>query len=135
MTTINWSFNIQVAGGPQIALSKSKSVEAYDKIEVVIDPVGKGGAEKVVDIQPGGAAQVNFLLIKSNLYTELTYTVSDGTKNSSPIALDEPQVYLGVGAISLLNVAPKSIKFKNENTTDSNKKAEIEILVGRDATP
>ena len=137
MTTVNLALSIQVVGGPQLAVSTTKSVEAYDKTEVVIDPGGASAVEKLVYIQPGSAAQVSLLLIKSDLYgPEITYKASDGTTDSDAITLDEPQVMLGSGSVSLLGVAPKILKFKNTHPAgDAGKKATIEILVGRDATP
>ncbi|HBB32285.1 MAG TPA: hypothetical protein DDZ80_23595 [Cyanobacteria bacterium UBA8803] len=137
MATINLALNVQVVGGPKILISKSKSVEAYDKIEVVIEPVGPGGAAKIVEVQPGGQNQVSFLLINSSLYgAELTYVVNDGMSDSDSITLDEPHLYLGSGAVSLLGSnGPKTIAFTNTHPTDSDLKAAIEILVGRDATP
>jgi hypothetical protein len=38
MATINLALNIQVVGSPKVLISKSQSVEAYDKIEVAIEP-------------------------------------------------------------------------------------------------
>jgi hypothetical protein len=139
MATINLTLNVQVASGPQIQITKPKSVEADDKIEVIIKPDNK---EQAIQIQPGDANLVSFLLIKSSFYgSELTYIVNDGGSNNNSanaIALDEPHLYLGTGAISVLGVAPKVLKFTNKPPTDPNKKpqdAAIEILVGRDATP
>jgi hypothetical protein len=130
MATINLALNVQVVGGPTVLISKSQSVEAYDKIEVLIDTDVK---EKTVEIQPGEKTQVSFLLIESSVYSSaLNYVVSEGeSKNSSAIALDQPHVYLGMGAVSALGVAPKTLKFTN----NSGKQAAIGILVGRDATP
>jgi len=65
MATINLALNVQVVGGPTVLISKSKSVQAYDKIEVAIEP----GSEKSVEIQPGAADKVSFLLIKSSVYS------------------------------------------------------------------
>lgn len=145
MADINLALNVSVVGGPQITVSRSKVVEAYDKIDVVIDPGGAGANEKTVNIQPGSAALVNLLMIKSNIYgPEITYTVGDGTTDSSSISLDEPHLYSGSGMMSLFIFSatpatnPKSLnlKFKNTNTAgNATKKASIEILVGRDATP
>lgn len=137
MTTVNLALSIQVVGGPQLAVSKAKSIEAYDKTDVVIDPGGAAAPEKTVDIQPSSAAQVSLIVIKSNLYgPEITYKASDGTTDSAAITLDEPQIMLGSGAVGLLGVAPKILKFKNTHPAgDAGKKATIEILVGRDATP
>jgi hypothetical protein len=131
--------NIQVVGGPTVLISKSKSVQAYDKIEVVIE----AGSEKSVDVQPGAADKVSFLLIKSSVYSSeqsvLTYRVSDGNSDfpdstqpaKPPIALDEPHLYFGLGAVSVFGLAPKILEFTNSTGTP----AAIEILVGRDATP
>ncbi len=131
MATINLALNVQVAGGPKVLISKTKSVEAYDKIEVVVD---SGVMEKPVEIQPGATAQVNFLLIKSSVYSQadpdptLTYKVNDGAND---IELDEPHFYLGRGAVSILDNDPNILKFTN----NTGEQAAIEILVGRDATP
>lgn len=135
MVTINWGLNVQVAGGPQLVVSQSKSVEAYDKIEVVIDPSG-GVTEVSLDIQPGKGTQVDFLLIKSSLYgSQLTYKVSDGTAVSKEITLGETHIYSGTMITALLP-DPKILKFKNNHpAADATKKAAIEILVGRKATP
>jgi hypothetical protein len=128
MVTINLALNVQVVGGPKVLISKSKSVEAYDKIEVVIEP---GGIEKSVDIQPGDATDVSFLLIQSNVYSSnLEYVVSDDSGDSpTAIVLDEPHLYLGTGAVSTLGKSPQILKFTN----NSGEQAAIEILVGRDA--
>lgn len=141
MAIINLALNVQVVGGPKVLISKSKSVEAYDKIEVVVD---SDGSAKSVEIQPGATTQVNFLLIKSSVYSQadppdpptLTYRVNDGTNDFPPtsesgIELDEHHLYLGKGAVSTLGIAPKIFKFTN----NSGEQAVIEILVGRDATP
>ncbi len=137
MTTVNLAVSIQVVGGPQVAISKTKTIEAYDRTEVVIEPGGAGATEKRVDIQPSSAAQVSLIVIKSDLYgPEITFKASDGTTDSAAIVLDEPQIMLGSGAVGLLGVAPKILKFKNTHPTgDASKKATIDILVGRDATP
>jgi hypothetical protein len=137
MATINLALNVQVVGGPTVLISKSKSVQAYDKIEVAIEP----GSEKSVEIQPGAADKVSFLLIKSSVYSSeqslLTYRVNDGTSDfpdstqpaKPPIALDEPHLYFGLGAVSAFGLAPKILKFTNSTGTP----AAIEVLVGRDA--
>lgn len=57
MATINLALNIQVVGSPKVLISKSQSVEAYDKIEVAIEP---DWLEKSVEVQPGDAAMLAF---------------------------------------------------------------------------
>lgn len=134
MAIINWALNVQVVNGPSLVISKSKTVEAYDKIEVTIEP---GSSKQTVEIQPGSATRLNFLLIKSSVYDpKLSYLVSDGATDSAVnITLDEPHFYSGVGAVSILGLAPKILKFTNTLAVDPINKAAIEILVGRDATP
>lgn len=135
MAVINWALNLQIVDGPSLVISKSKVVEAYDKIEVTIAP---GSSKQAIEIQPGSADHLNLLLIKSSVYDpKLSYLVSDGTTDSSTsITLDEPHFYLGVGAVSIFGLAPKILKFTNSlSAADPASKATIEILVGRDATP
>ncbi|MGL5061871.1 MAG: hypothetical protein ACRC62_18025 [Microcoleus sp.] len=138
MATINLALNVQVVGGPQALISQPISVEAYDKIEVTVKP----NETLNVSVQPGGAGQVNFLLIKSSLADEkLSYVVKDEGTNfpASPqrIKLDRGfHLYLGTGGVSVFGIAPKVIEFKNDYAAGTtNKDAAIEILVGRDATP
>jgi hypothetical protein len=139
MATINLALNVQVVGGPQVLISKAKSVEAYDSIEVSV--VG-GATDQVVEIQPGAASRVSFLLIQSSLYSQsgasskFTYKVGDGSNpDSIAVDLDEPHFYLGVGAVSVLGIAPKLLKFSSTYPADAKSKATVTILVGRDATP
>ena len=132
MATINLALNVQVVGGPKVLISKSKSVQAYDKIEVSI---AADGMAKSVEVQPGDAADVSFLLIQSSVYSsDLKYFANNGinetdVNNSATLDLDEPHLYWGKGAISALGVAPKILKFTNNSGED----AAIAILVGRDA--
>lgn len=136
MASVTYGMSVQVAGGPQIAVTRSGSTEAYEKVDVTIDPGGAGAAAVTVDLQPGSAAQIQMMLIKSSLYgSEITYVASNGTTDSSEIPLTEPQFFLG-GALALFGVNPTQLKFKNKHTAgDTTKKAAIEIFVARDATP
>ena len=138
MGNINLSMKFQISGGPGKNINKSKSIEAYDKIEIEIPP---GTADMSVAIQPSDAEKVSFLLITSSLYdAQLNYKVNDGdATDSDPITLDEPHLYLGKGMIDdLLGIDPKVLKFTNSNPVpappDATKTAKIEILVGRDVT-
>lgn len=130
MTTINAAASFAVPGGPSLALNSAIVAEAYDKIDVAIAPGDNG---KVVNIQPGTAAQLRLLVIKSSFYgTEVTYKASDGTGDSDAVTLDGPQLFVGSGAVALFGVDPKVLKFSNTHATQA---AQVEILVGRDATP
>jgi len=127
---INWTLNVQVVGGPKISASKTMTVDAYDKIEVIIpggDDATPGAA--TVEVQPGGSDQVQFMLITSSVYdAKLTYSVDGG----SSIKLDAPHLLMGSGAVGLLGSTQQQFAFSNSAGTD--KEASIEILVGRKAT-
>ena len=121
--SINWSLNVQVIGGPKIMASDSKEIEAYDKIEVTVEE----NTTKQVEIQPGGDDRVQFLLIKSDTYSEnLTYRVNDPI-STNIIKLDALHVFIGNGAVELLTEAPGKLVFTNDLATP----VSIEILVGR----
>jgi hypothetical protein len=132
VTTINAAASFAVPGGPTLVVNSVITAEAYDRIDIEVNP---GDTDKRVEIQPGAAAQIRLLVIKSSLYgSQITYHARDGTTDSDDVTLDGPQVFIGAGAIALFAVAPKMLEFSNTNS-DPAKKAQIEILVGRDATP
>lgn len=123
---ISWTVRIDVAAGPKLSASDVIEVEAYDKISFTLDAGDTGIA---VDLQPGAAGQVSFLMISASEYAEeITYSPDGGT---TTVPLDAPLVLIGAGAISLLGSAPQ--QFEWENTTLN--PVDIEIFVGRDATP
>jgi hypothetical protein len=128
--TIQLKLSVQIAGGPGISTSRSLEVEAYDVISVDILGTGTGpDTDKEVSVQPGGANQVSFLAITSDRYgTGLTYSVNAAGTN---IALDQPLVLVGNGAVGLLDPAPASLFFSSTLSED----ASVQIIVGRDATP
>lgn len=128
--TLSWTVSVQVSGGPSISVSReSQPVEAYDYVQLAVEP---GAADRTVEIQPGAADRLTMLLVQSSYYgTDLKVSASDGTDNSDPIVLNEPQVLAG-GAIALLGVDPKILKFTNGSADQT---AMIDIYVFRDATP
>jgi hypothetical protein len=123
---INWTLNVQVVGGPKISAAQTVTVDAYDKIQVTI---GTGAADEVVDVQPGGAGRVQFLLISSDQFgDDLTYKVNNA---GDDIKLDAQQLFIRDGAVGLLGTSPPTtLGFTNNLAQDAN----IEILVGRNAT-
>ncbi|HVK39997.1 MAG TPA: hypothetical protein VNA88_15805 [Candidatus Kapabacteria bacterium] len=125
-STINWTLNAQVVGGPKVITSDSTPVEAYDFINVTI-PSSPDTVE--VEVQPS-AGRVTFLMITSDIYHEsdLSYTVDAET---TVIRMDSPQLFVGAGIMALFGGGPGSLIFTNT----TNEPANIRILVGRDATP
>jgi hypothetical protein len=127
---IHWTLNIEVIGGPKISASRTQTVDAYDKITIDV-PAQSGGTpgQATVEVQPGGAGQVQFLLVQSSVYDQdLTYRVNDPA--ASAIVLDTLQVLMGAGAVGLLGAAPQRLIFSNALA----QVASVQILVGRDAT-
>jgi hypothetical protein len=132
--SIQWSLSIKINGGPQLSSSKAIDVEAYDSIRVTILGTGNPGGpdvDKEVEIQPGSAGgQVTFLAITSDRYDPtLTYKVNADTNPA--IALDQPHVLVGEGAVALLDPAPTRLFFSSSIAQNT----EVQILAGRDATP
>jgi hypothetical protein len=143
MANLNLTLNAQVVGGPQVSASRTKQIEAYDKVDVMINP---GDTDIEVDIQPGAAGQVGFLLIKSSLYSQaaadqkLTYFVVDGSSDfpaaGDGLELNDPHVYMG-GALAVFGLAPRAPRFTSTYVADPTNptvnRAVVEILVGRNA--
>jgi hypothetical protein len=122
---IFWTLNVQVSGGPKLSGSNTIEVDAYDMVEIAIPQ----GETKEVMIQPDELANIEFLLIKSDQYGDaghrITYKV-DGLE----VVLDSLQVFIGNGAINLLQSKPDKITFINHL---DNIDATVQILVGRKA--
>jgi len=131
MAVITWTVKAEIANGPSFSKSTNMTVEAYEKIDVVI-PAGGQDVEVTVD---GGGLQ--FLAIRVDTPSplpapsQLKYAVNDAA--ADPVALDQAvQLMVGEGLIGLLGANPlESLFFSNDAAGD----ATISILVGRDATP
>lgn len=120
---IVWKLDISVVDGPKVSASAEMTVEAYDKLSVDVE----AESSKTLEVQPGGAGQVQLLLIKSNHYKKLWYQINSG---GNKIKLDSLQLFIGSGAADALGAPLTDLKFENESEED----AVIEILVGRNAT-
>lgn len=126
--TIVLTLGADVASGPTVKDSRTLTVDAYDKFSVTIPD---GTANMDVELQPGGTGSVRLLIIKSNLYGDaLKYTVNTGTTDH---VLDQPHVLIGTGAVGLYGAEPTKLVF--DNALGAGKDAQIQILIGRDATP
>ena len=121
---LKWTFSVQVVNGTQLSGFDTIEVSAYDKITMTI---AESSSEEI-DVQPGGAGTVKFLVLKADIYENLTYKVNSDTADEIP--LDAMQLFMGDGAVGLLDTSPNSLFVYNNN---GDKTATIEILVGRDA--
>ena len=123
---IDTLFNATVVGGPSLARSFNIEVDAYDLIDVeIID----GAADSPVELQPGGAGQVQFLLVLADSYNPaLTYRINAGANPTHD--LDRELLLAGDGAIGLLVEPPNSLLFSN----GTGNPISVQVLVGRNAT-
>jgi hypothetical protein len=129
-TTLKALLRVEIAGAGTMSAAHAIEAEAYDRIEVTI-PSGTPNTA-TVQVQPGGAGQVQLLLVTATAYpddgagtAQLTYAVDGGTA----VDLDAPLLVVGRGAVSLLG-AVNEIVFTN----DSAAPVVASILIGRDAT-
>lgn len=139
---INWTIKAQVVGGPVITESQVLEIEAYGKIHVNI---ANGETDKEVEVQPGSADMVSFLLVRSDKYNDLTDSSANlslkvNLTTNPEITLDAPIMLIGNGAVNSLAplLGPQKMFFTNSLGTDVDGNgidANIEILIGRDSTP
>ncbi len=129
------TMKVEVAGSGTSSATITTGADAFGKIEVTV-PAASGSPPVAgtleVEVQPGGLGQVQLLFITAGAYSkQLSYVVDDGGGVSPPetVTLDAPQLFVG-GAVGLLG-AVKEIEFANATAAD----VDVQILVGRDATP
>jgi hypothetical protein len=124
--SIDWTLKLGTSSGGSQLLSGVSLVEAIDSLEI---PVSAGATDLSVDLQPGGAGQVQFLLINATSYGDgLTFKVN-GSGNPSH-ALNDALVLTGAGAVELLGFPPNQLLFSNSLASA----VTVSILVGRLAT-
>ncbi len=125
--TITCTQVVQLGSGLTRTVTTSLPVEAYDVIHVNI---ADAASDEEVQVQPGGAGQLRFLLIEAEPYgAQLTYKVNEATASETH-QLDSPQIFMGEGALRMLSAAaPATLLFSNA----LGKTATVRILVGRTA--
>lgn len=122
--TIN--FVATVAGGPSLGRSFTLEVDAYDLVAVSI---AVGATDEAVELQPGGAGQVQFLLVLADSYDPaLSYRVNSAADPSHD--LDRELLLAGDGALGLLGAPPNQVLFTNATP----QAISVQVLVGRNAT-
>lgn len=129
MGTMSWKISVTPpSGGGITADAVEEEVEATDRIEVTIDA---GAVAKAVEVQPGGAADIQLLLIKSNLYSkDIQFFATDSGHDSPPIKLTSPQLFTAGGIALFGDAIPTTLKFTN-STSDP---VDVMIFVARKAT-
>jgi hypothetical protein len=132
--SLTWSLNVAIVNGPQFSEAKTLTFDAYDKIDVSL-PAGTVNGDAVtpatqtVEVQPGAAGQVQFLLLVSSVYdANLTYKVDGG----QALKLDAPLMLGNSGTVTLIGSTQN--KFVFSNAVSPVTPVSISILVGRKAT-
>lgn len=126
-----WVVDVRVQEGPRIGQSDTLEIEAYDKIAVTVEP---DDSYHEIQLQPGAPSQIRLLLITANNYSpDLLYGINGApADDAAAVRLDGLQLFMGTGAVGLLGGdPPRSIHVKNQ----TGESVDLEILVGRDATP
>jgi hypothetical protein len=120
-----------------LTFNQTLDVDAYDKIDVTVPaPPDANASDMKVELQPGGAGQVQFIAIVSDWFGDkLSYKINK--KTADVRTLDQPHFLAGAGAVSLFDSAapPTALFFTNATSGATAKDAKIQILIGRDATP
>ncbi len=124
---IKWSVDVQVVGGVKISASQVLSVDATDDVVVSVPDTAD---KQEVNVQPGDAGNVKFIMITADPYAALL-TYSTKADGSDPVKLDAAQILVGEGAVGLFGATPPQ-KLYFSNTTGAD--ASVRILVGREAT-
>lgn len=127
---INVTCTVQVSDGPKLSVARTLSVETYDVIDVTI--AGDNTSHQI-ELQPSTTAgSVRCLVLTAGSYSsDLSYSVNaDETDPADRTALDQVQLLLGAGAISLLGAEPNSLFFYNDTGQD----IDVHLLVGRNVS-
>jgi len=118
-----YSIEVKIVGGPSILKTGAINTDAYD---IVTTKVPKGSAPVSLDVQPGGTGKVQAIIMSSDNYESLSYTVDEGSSQT----FDAPVVILGPGEAKLLGTTQKVFEFVNAGSTND---ANVTILVLREA--
>lgn len=134
--TIQIVTTIKINGSQVTSFLRDIEVEATDSITVDVRGTADASGpdtDKEVALQPTSTSgRVTFIGITADRYNaNLKYKVNNNT-TATEVPLDQPQVLLGEGAVGLLDTAAAPTSLFFSSTIAEN--AEIQILVGRDAT-
>ena len=124
--SFKYNFSIRIDGAPVTTIDREYSVEAYDKIGVVIP----ANQSKSVKIQPT-TEEINFMVLESNEYSTDTeriyYKIVGDPQTNNEIILYRPQFLVGEFIVKLFRIIPEELEFTNELPRD----VTIDILIGR----
>lgn len=123
--TIQYSFATAVENGPSMSAAAEIAVAAYSVINQEVDD----GQSMPIDVSPDAPGKI--LIMVATRYEDLTYSVTGG---ATDVPFDGPQLFIGSGAIGLLNNGAAVQTITVNNTRVGTESVEITILIGRDAS-
>ncbi len=129
------ALNVQIAipNGPKIGLSRTLGVEAFDMIDVTVP--ADATQQKEIQLQPGGIGKVKFLLIAADWYgTDLSNKVMPVRALPAHWTNLTCSPEVGPFRCSMPRRSPNCCS-RNATTGPKAKDANVQILIGRDATP
>lgn len=121
---VTYRMELSVEDGPSLTPNDHFDSEAYEKAEVEIP---ENSVPTTVNVQPSLLTELQAIMIKADVYEDLTYTVDEGV---TPQTLDGPLMLVGPGNIALLGATVNDITFINANATTARN---VTILVARTA--
>jgi hypothetical protein len=131
MSQLQWNFLVKTTDGLKSEIAGNRLVDANGRIEKKLPAPASGSTSTTttVAVQPSITDKIEALLIYASKYDDkVTYTVSDETGDGvTDVTLDGPQIFIGQGAIGLLQKAPKTIAFTNALSED----VTVTIVVSR----
>ena len=121
-STVQWSIDVAVGGGPSLAATSSFLADAYAVVEVVAPATGSA----TEPFQAGTIAELSLVMIAASHYDpeDLTFTLGGET-----VALDGPQLYVGAGMLGRFGADVAEITVDNDLEVD----VTVTVLVGRRA--
>lgn len=129
MVELTFKAEIVFNPGARFVVNQKIPMNAYQIIDVIIPSNTLQSAPLEVDVLAGAITTVSFLAVLSDRYgMELSYQIGAGPFH----ALDQPHLFSGSGAVSMIATDTEKFFFSN---TDGTMDARVQIIVGRDATP
>jgi hypothetical protein len=127
---ISYNFALKIDG---MFVSEAANAVAVEGLERLSITVPDGATDFEVAVTSGANSDLRFVMIRSNAYSDkLIYKL--GKKTNPALTLDDALLLTSAGAI--IAYTPSGSDFKKlffSNTTGS--PVEIDIVIGRDATP
>jgi hypothetical protein len=121
--------NIGVENGPSLNVNRVMEVQAYEKIDVEIEP---NDTDKVVKLPSTVQGEILLLVITSSWYGDtITYKVNAA---AGVFKLDQPHLLIGNSSVTMLDPTPTQFLFSYTKGTNAPDVVQVQILLGLKVT-